>query len=619
MVMKLFKRFVRGGASPLQILLASILGSMLAFVLEFARAPLWTLTLVAALLVLNASLGIAVLVAIPARLVAMVTVPFSFAVGRFLLDGPTRPLAELVVNAPVLAWFGFEYYATTGGAVVGLLFGLLSGLTVRRVVVAVRARLAELPEGSEERRRLAARPLARVVTLLVGGPGAGSRSPVRLSGAVAAALLIALVVAGVGLVEGPLVGRGLREGLGNVNGATVDVGDVELDLESGRLAIAGLALCDPGALSRDLFRAGLLEADLDTSDLARKRLTIDRLRVSDAVHDVERETPGELFGDPPAPEPPDEDDGWRIPLPDEKTLSEVLENYRVWQERLAQLRQWLEELAAEEDPAPDDKQSLREWLRRRVEERGYTRVAADHLIRAVPAVSIRELVVEGLTSTRLEGEVLDLVASNLSSHPGLLDEAPRISLVSRSGRVVFEAGLGQLAAGGGANGLRFELRGLPTGALADSLRVGGEPLLEGGTLDLALAGDWSAGDVGMIDLPLQVTLHDARLRLPELGATTLSELSLPLGLRGPIDDPRVTLDRDVLADALRAAGEAELAGRVTAAAEEKVDELVGSGVKKLEEKLGEELGGKLGGALEGEVGGAAKKALGGLFGDDDDD
>jgi hypothetical protein len=66
----------------------------------------------------------------------------------------------------------------------------------------------------------------------------------------------------------------------------------------------------------------------------------------------------------------------------------------------------------------------------------------------------------------------------------------------------------------------------------------------------------------------------------------VSQLLLPIAVRGPLDNPRVTLNDEDLADALVAAGKAELAGRVRAEADKAIDEAR----DRVQDRIGEEAG-----------------------------
>ena len=124
-----FGAILRGKASTPQIAMAAFLGALLGFVPGFVlpgdlgggflQAPGLILLLLGAVLVLNANLAVFGVCLATAKLLSLVLLPVSFAVGRAVLDGPAAPVLEAAIRAPVLAWFGLEYYATTGGLVIG--------------------------------------------------------------------------------------------------------------------------------------------------------------------------------------------------------------------------------------------------------------------------------------------------------------------------------------------------------------------------------------------------------------------------------------------------------------------------------------------------------------------
>jgi hypothetical protein len=114
---------------------------------------------------------------------------------------------------------------------------------------------------------------------------------------------------------------------------------------------------------------------------------------------------------------------------------------------------------------------------------------------------------------------------------------------------------------------------------------------------------------------MMIALHDTTISLPGVNASKVSQLSIPIGLRGPMDNPAIYLDDQLLADALMQAGATELANRAQAEA----DKLTGKLSEKLQDELGEKAGDILGdGALDDaqkklgeDVGGALKGLLGG--------
>jgi hypothetical protein len=181
-------------------------------------------------------------------------------------------------------------------------------------------------------------------------------------------------------------------------------------------------------------------------------------------------------------------------------------------------------------------------------------------------------------------------AEHLSTQPWLEQGAPKLTVKARSGKLLADVGLAAMANQPGGNTVEFVLKGVEVDRIAGDLSVGGQPPLQGGTLDVSLDGSWSGGRVGWIDLPLQVALHDTTLQLGG-SAKKVSEFRLPLGLRGPIDDPAISIDDAQLVSSLKAAGAAELTKQIEAKQKEVMDEAQQKVDEKVNEKIDEALGG----------------------------
>lgn len=622
MVIRQFGKILRGKATPVQVFMAGLLGGVAGFVPGVAQAPGLIAALFVLVAVLNANLVIFALLALATKLLALAIMPLTFEVGHVLLDGPTRPLFAWAINAPVLALFGFDYYVTTGGLALGLIVGTLAGLLAASALTRFRRRMAALEEGSEAYRRYTSAFWARLLAFLFVGGGLGKRSykdilarrvgnPIRVFGVV----LVVLVVAAAALVQmfasEPIVTWAVQKGFERANGATADVARADLDLKAGKFEAEGIALADPNVLDTDVLRVGRLTADVSGADLLRKRLRLDNVVLMEASHGEKRARPGVLVG--PAPEsgpPPSDDPAWG-----DKTLEDYVKEAQVWKDRLAQARGWLEKIdrrlpgrdeeggaATAPDEAPGE--TLRERLEREIGQKGYTRVTATHLVEAAPTLVITSLTAERVEAVQMQGESINVYGENLSTQPWLLEEEPRITIrTDSSDRLSLALALpGVSKSGQGVNRAQFAYRGLPADAIAARLTVPGLDAsalpLQGGTIDVAFDGTWSNG--GLVDFPLRATIRDSRIAVPGAGATNVSELTLPIAVRGPLDDPRVTLEADALADALVAAGKAELANKVRGEA----DKALGSA----KDEIGKELGDKIGEEADG--------LIGNLLGDD---
>lgn len=599
MITRKIGKLLRGKSTPFQVYAACILGSMIAFVPGFGQAPGLMLALILALVILNANLGVAALAGVGAKLLALVLTPVSFAAGRFLLHGPTEGLFKVFVNAPVLAYFGFEYYTVTGGLLMGVVVGVIAGVLLMGFIKAFRKKMASLEEGSPGFVKLTNNKVVKVLLFVFVGGGKGKKSyadllekkignPIRPIGAAFALIVVALVVVGYMFAAEPVATAMMRRGLEKANGATVDLTKVELDLGAGKMRIEGLAMADPNKLTTDLLRSVVIEADLSNNDLLRKRITFDRIELSGASTGEERATPGVLIGKKAQPSKPPSDTP-----EDAKTIEDYIAKGKQWQARLTQVRDWIDKVGSSNPAATGAdgepgaaRETLSERLAREIRAKGYNRVRADHLIDGAPMLLIRELVIDGMVVATRKGETFDILAKNLSTQPWLQEGAPSLTAESSSGDLAFAVTLGRSAKTPTDAPIMFRMNNISADEIAAALKTP-EPLLVGGTVDLLLDGNMAVAGGAAIDLPLKVTIRNTTLNIPGVGSTDISELTIPIALKGPIDNPAITISDEALQAALIQAGKDELARQLGGEAGKLVEEaskaLEDSGIKINEE------------------------------------
>ena len=213
--------------------------------------------------------------------------------------------------------------------------------------------------------------------------------------------------------------RGLLQSqLTRLNGATVDVGAVEIRWRDGRAEIRDLQVCDTSNLDRNLLQAAVITADLDLADVLRRRISIDLVRVVDALNDETRATPGVIFLDPgddaeaeTTPDEEIEDENVRSPEADSR---DYLKNAREWRTRLETdqsrhrrarkteypTRPMMDDPSEGKNGGPESP-SFEAWLREQVDLHGYAGVRATHLIDETPTLLVRRIEASGgSTGTR---------------------------------------------------------------------------------------------------------------------------------------------------------------------------------------------------------------------------
>lgn len=594
MITRRIGKLLRGKATPFQVFSAGILGALIGFAPGFFQAPGLVLFWFIILAVLNANLFVAAIVGAGAKILALLLTPVSFAVGRLLLDGPTEGIFRAVVNAPVLAFFGFDYYLVVGSQFVGIIVGVLAGFAVSRLLTGFRAQMSRMEVGSERYQKWTAKKSVKIMTFIFVG-GAMKKSyeelmakkvgnPIRPIGVIMVVLLVVVIVISLQFFQGPIVTAALRSGLERANGATVDVGEANLEPTEGRLTVTGLAMANPNLLEEDVFRADQVEADLSLSDILRKRVTFDRVVIDNASNGELRKVKGSRIG--PRPKP----DKKEPSIPDMKDLDQILDNAKVWKERLAQAKKWLDSLggSGSDEAAEPGSPGYREQLEARIRSLGYAHVRALHLVEGSPTVLVRKLEVPKLKTKQMPEEMLSLEGTNLSTHPNLVPEAPEIRIASSGGTLKVDLVMGS-AAGGTGNQLEFIYRNLPVDALAQHLTVGGTTPVSGGTMDIAMSGVLSDTDS---NLPVSLTLNDTNLSVGG-SVVPVSSLTIPVAVRGPMDNPMIKADTSALQSALLDAGKKEAVNRLQGEAAKQLGIESEESDGTLEDTAGKLLGGFL--------------------------
>jgi len=608
MITRKIGNILRGSATPFQIVSACVLGSLIAFVPGFQQAPGLLILWVALLVLVNANLFLAGVVGLGAKLLALLITPVSFAVGRVLLEGPTRGIFSGLVNAPVTAWFGLDYFVVTGGAFLGLVVGLAVGLTLVVVLRRTWRRLATLESDSAAFKAWSSKGWVKAFAWIFIGGVKGKQSyevllarrfgnPVRVLGLVLVVLAGILGYVAVQFLDSTIVTVAVRDALERANGATVDLQKMDVSLREGRVAVAGLALADPDRLETNLFAAQALEAKLSTGDLLRRRAVVDSIVVTGGTQGDRRAVPGVRIG--PRPEEPAGEWKW----PDMQGLDEILANPEVWTERLQTARRWLDRMKSEQPAPPGDDTSTptpaapgapaaptyEEILRERVRQLGYAAVRDETLVEQSPRLLIRLVAADEVQAAALPGDPLSIRAENLSTEPHLVPQPPTVRVTSKSGRL--KTALATPA--GAAPQLEFLLTGLSVDALVAQLKETSRPALKGGTLDLS-----ANGTIGMLDLnlPLTLTLHDTSLAIGGSQPTPLTQLAVPVAMRGTLTRPAIRVDSKALQDALVASGKKELSNRLQAELEKKLNGAGGTSGQGTED-LKKAAGGLLDGLL----------------------
>jgi uncharacterized protein (TIGR03546 family) len=620
-----FGKLLLGKATPAQLMLASVLGAMTGFVPSFSTSWGLILALTLAIIILNANFFLAITVASLCKLLSLAAMPLSYLIGQVLLDSGLGAIFKPMINAPILAFFGLEYYVTTGGLVVSAVVGVGVGVGIVRGVKAIRAKLVNMDENSEAFKKWSQKRWVKILIWLVfGGKITGMEERFDKKGKVIRPLGVVLALLIVGLtyvmslfLDDAIVRSQIASQLQSLNGATVNIKSATLSFSSGEMTLEGLEIADPDNLEYNRFQADKLSVKLDTYDLLRGRLVLDLVESDASKTGVKRTRPAVRNKDAhkfASPEQPEDEEGM---------LDEYIKSPEKIYEKLQSAKEWLkraEEMMGSDSEAAEKekKESTSDMLAHLFDVGWYIDQKADQLIEGSPDFLLRKCVIKGLEGV-VDGQTLEVTTSNFSTHPRLVDGAPSVEIKTSGDLFDVNLSLTDLKDPKTPGTIHFQYNGLTVEQIAGELKAGGDKnILEGGTVSVSLDGQIRTVGQTWIDLPLKVELKNTYLVLPTVGKSPEAvNIPVTIGLKGPIDRPAITFDHEAFMAALQEAGSASMqawaknyaddykkkADAKIAEAKKKIDDKVTAKTDEAKKKLGDKIGDKIPGGLGGLLGG----------------
>ncbi|MCG8524855.1 MAG: hypothetical protein MI748_00630 [Opitutales bacterium] len=587
-------KFLRGETSSFQITSACLIAALLAF-LPTPNGIGSLVILLALLLVLNANIFVAGLGYILFKLLYFPMRGITFSVGEFFIDGPTEGIFRLLINAPVTAWMGFDYYVMVGGLPFAIALGFGSGFLLSRSIDTFKSKMANI----EKNKDWFDKGWVKVLAWVFFGGLKGKKTyeemaeskkanPIRWPGLIIAALGLGGFIITFTFFDEKILTAAMKKGLEMTNGATVEVESVSMDLADNSLTLKGFAMADPNNLSEDLLRAREITADISGLDLLKRRVGIDLVKVSGAFAMVPRETPGKKIGGSKKEREITEEDlekGIGV-------VSEVIENWDVWKARLEQAKVWLERLqsARKKVRGMNPKKLLKEQIRQRADELGHAAVSADHLIEDSPRWLVRKIVVEELESDDIPGDFINIVLENVSTEPHLVDGAPRVSLVNNIESLALDIAMGAISGEQTQNLIKGFLGDIPVESIIENVKEEGGFPIKDGVLGLTIDG---AFDLENLDLPVSIQLAEALIEVPELGETTIDFLKSQdlIRLKGSLSNPGFEINQEALQKLWVDAGKGAATSLVKDKAAEFLNNELGGGGSEIVDGLSGLLGG----------------------------
>ena len=252
---------------------------------------LHNLVFLAAPIVLRLSLSTFLMAWICSIPVGFLLDPVFHRLGSALLSSESlTPLWIQAANAPLVPLTGFNNTVTLGSLVFWFAAAVPLFLLGRRGIATYRSSLERLLAGVPV---IGAIGRVGIVRRLF-GLEAGRRGWIRTGFVLPLALSVGLGVGAWWLLADRAIRTGVERAGTRIMGATVDVGEMDVDLSDGVLAMTGLQVTDPSAPENNIVEIGEIAAAMSAGPLLRAKIAIDSVVVRDIRFNSRRDTAGEV-------------------------------------------------------------------------------------------------------------------------------------------------------------------------------------------------------------------------------------------------------------------------------------------------------------------------------------
>ena len=580
------RQFLKGGLTPNHVRISVTLAVVLGFIPDYQSSIGFVALLLLLASVVRINAGLFALSFIVAKTLLLLALPWNFELGHWVLHSQWGGVFVGLSRLPVLAWFGFEHYALIGSMIVALPLAAIASVMATIAIGRLRVTSAQLQE-SHYFARFSNSLMGRAFLGLLLGGAAKEGLSVALSKEVSlfrwkqSAILLPLIGAlGLGFWQWFKVGLKdtLVPVLERAHGATVDVGELSLDLFAGRLEVNGLAVTDPTNLESNLFVAEQLHIALSTTALLSKRIDITEVRALGAASGSVRAVPGQSVGPLVAPVEV------TAPSPSPDDIGAYVKEAKVWLERLRQVQDWLQRWADTESEPPSSapkplSPDYEDWLNQQIQQSGYAQVVYAPIEAGYWPVVAHKVYVEPLHLASLGAVGFSLEASDLASRPTQHGTAPSFRLRSDDALVMADMTLNELTQLG-LNTLEIRLTELKAESALASLKPSLSERVNGGLIDLDLSGEFSFSDDGVLDLTLDSVLTGSSLEIKGR-SVPVETFTVKVGLAGTMQAPKVQVDQKQLESQLKDLAEGALKTETQRRVEEKLKDKVGDRLKGL--------------------------------------
>ncbi|ABK89490.1 TIGR03546 family protein [Francisella tularensis subsp. novicida] len=557
--------------TPAQLLLTAILAFVFGFIPGIAYSPLLFIGVLFLVIILRINIGVFVFIAIIAKALSYILQGVSFAVGTFLLDGFTQPLFKTLVNTPVVAYAGFDYYLVTGAFVVAIVLGVIFGIIIAKIYKKIVAKMAAIQSGTELYNKITKNFFVKIAGWIFLGKNIAKvnwvemqnrkfRQPFRLTGVILVALIIAVLIYSPKLLETSLVSNIIKQQLTKANGATVDYQSLNLDLTDAKLEITGLGAADTNDLNKDRFYAQSVSASINISNLLTRQITLKNVVVTGVALDKQRTTKAKLYIDTKSLTPEQSKIssetikqkaiqsvgkvGEKLQQVDLQKLKENSQQAKDIANGIKQVAEFLSNFRSS-DTAESGQVSQEITPKAEARVYGYANVKNEDLRDKYPSFVIQNIDIKDYKDA---GTIYNANITNISTNPALLGLPTTIAIKSTNNND-FDANIVISNKQNVDNTVKFNLQNI-TGNNVKGLTIQ-DVGLDAESLAVSGQGTWQFSGIRNItfNIPLQLKFNNVAVSFKQL-RQNVSDLTLGGVISGDLNKPNLSVDASSLKNLL---------------------------------------------------------------------
>jgi len=571
-------QLLRGQVSPVLAGLSVGLGFWFGLMPGFYGIHALLLVLV---LMLNVPIGLFILFMGLGKGASLAAAPLLYHTGSFVQNNLSG-LTAFFQKIPIAGLTDFSHFALVGALLLGPICGVVIGFAFGGMVLGFRKTWLKLEENTDKFNLWYNKKWVRVLDrIIVGKRGAkdarhalGSKTRyIRKAGMALAALLILLLLVFSLLFQKQYVRNKAVTKLTEINGATVDIANLNLSPVSGTMKLAGVGVTDREEPTQNTVDIGEVSAQASVYQMSLGKLVMDEVKVANVQFGQPRQTPGEVLEQPSGTGADGETTGGAPseggPIPDANAtdLERYMAKYEEFKAWLEKIKPWLPKGEQEADPGEMPHRYL-DFLTAKGGPEAVVRMWAKQVIMEKVALQ-------------------DSQFGSSTIHLTNLNDAPEAAKLPVGFEIVSDAGAQMKMQ------MHFEEPETPgkvTGTfdafdlskMQGSLKEDNELQFQSGKA----GGTWSgyltqekvditvAAQLSQLKATAKNGLFGLDPQLTQEALNTLTELAVSLRIVGPLTDPKISFDTGDLKKQIVAAGKQRVLGEIQKQIQDKAPEEV---------------------------------------------